>query len=104
MDGLLERCMGSEALLKRLLQKFLADPSYAALAEAFKKGNENEALQAAHTLKGVCGNLSITGLFRVLERQVQVLRAHDMGGAALLMPEVTLKYAEAVQAIQNAFD
>lgn len=57
VDELLERCMGSEALLVRLLKKFPADSSFARLEEAFGRSDENAALEASHTLKGVCGSV-----------------------------------------------
>ena len=103
VGSMLERCMGNEALLERLLKKFLADTSYARLVGAFEAGDGAAALDAAHTLKGVCGNMSITGLFELLARQVQVLRRGDMAEAASMVPEVTRRYDAAVQAIQKSF-
>lgn len=102
-DEVLERCMGSEALVARLLKKFPADGSFARLSEAVDGGNEAAALEASHTLKGVCGNLAVTELFGLLDRQVQLLRAHDMDGASALMPEISRKYQDAVQAVEKAF-
>ena len=103
VGSMLERCMGNEALLERLLKKFLADTSYARLVGAFEAGDGAAVLDAAHTLKGVCGNMSITGLFELLARQVQVLRRGDMAEAASMVPEVTRRYDAAVQAIQKSF-
>ena len=103
VDELLERCMGSEALLARLLKKFPLDSSFAGLEDAFRKSDETAALEASHTLKGVCGNLSLTGLFTVLDRQVQLLRSHDMSGAASIMPEISRQYYTAIQSIEKAF-
>lgn len=103
VGSMLERCMGNEALLERLLKKFLADTSYARLVGAFEAGDGAAALDAAHTLKGVCGNMSITGLFELLARQVQVLRRGDMAEAASMVPEVTRRYDAAVQSIQKSF-
>lgn len=104
VEEMLERCMGSEALLMRLLKKFPADSSFGRLETAFRNDDEAAALEAAHTLKGVCGNLSIVELFKLLEGQVNLLRAHDMAGAASMMPEVSRRYHAAVQAIATAFD
>lgn len=102
VDGMLQRCMGSEALVVRLLKKFPADATYARLVEAFAKNDADGALEASHTLKGVCGNLSISELFALLDKQVATLRHNDMAGAAAMMPDVALKYDAAVQAIQKA--
>ncbi|WP_346666581.1 Hpt domain-containing protein [uncultured Mailhella sp.] len=103
VDEVLERCMGSEALVARLLKKFPADGSYGKLSEAVDNGDEAAALEASHTLKGVCGNLAVSELFGLLDRQVQLLRAHDMDGAAAVMPEITRTYQAAVQAVEKAF-
>ena len=56
----LERMMGSEALLERLLGKFPEDKNLPVLREALESGDPGRAAAAAHTLKGVCGNLSMT--------------------------------------------
>ena len=46
--------------IKRFLQMALNDASYQLLIDSIASGNVDEAFRAAHTLKGVCGNLSIT--------------------------------------------
>ena len=46
----------------RFLQKVVADGSYQLLIDSIASGNVDEAFRAAHTMKGVCGNLSITRL------------------------------------------
>ena len=66
VDDALGRFMGNEALLERFLTKFLADGNYAALSAAVAAGDSAGALTASHTLKGVCGNLSMSELFRLL--------------------------------------
>ena len=66
--------MGSEALLERLLDRFLEDRNFPSLAAALECGDTDGAVQAAHTLKGVCGNLSMNGLYRLFTRQVELLR------------------------------
>lgn len=99
VDGALERFMGNDALLERFLGKFLTDQNYAALSAAVAAEHPEEALTAAHTLKGVCGNLSMQELFHLLTRQVEALRADDWAGAAGLMPEMDRAYAAVVRAI-----
>lgn len=46
----------------RFLQKVVDDGSYKLLIDSIATNNVDEAFRAAHTLKGVCGNLSITKL------------------------------------------
>ena len=97
----LARMMGSEALLERFLTKFLADPNYDRLCRAVADRDEAAALTAAHTLKGVCGNLSMTALFETLTAQVAEFRAGDWAAAAGRMPAITRAYGEAVRAIRG---
>ena len=92
VDSALERLMGSEALLERFLKKFLDDPTYASLVQAFQAGEAEQALTASHTLKGMCGNLSMNDLARLFTRQVELLRAQDYDGAAAMMPEIGQAY------------
>ena len=44
----------------RFLMKVVDDGSYKLLCDSIETGNVDEAFRAAHTLKGICGNLSIT--------------------------------------------
>lgn len=99
VDGALERFMGNDALLERFLKKFLSDGNYAALSAAVAAADPAGALTASHTLKGVCGNLSMPELFRLLTCQVEALRADDWEKAAGLMPEIERAYAAVVRAI-----
>lgn len=102
VDGMLERCMGSEAIMGKLLKKFPADATYARLEQAFASGDAAAALEASHTLKGVCGNLSITALHEMLDRQVHALRGGDVKGAQAMMADITPAYTAAVQAIEQS--
>ena len=102
VDEALSRMMGSEALLLRLLRKFLDDTNYEKLRAAVAAGDGEAALAASHTLKGVCGNLSMTALFGLLTRQVAAFRAGDWQGAAALLDEIGPAYARAANAIREA--
>ena len=99
VDGMLERCMGSEAIMGRLLKKFPTDATYARLEEAFASGDAKAALEASHTLKGVCGNLSMTGLYLLFTRQVEALRAGELAQARALMEEIASGYQAVTAAI-----
>ena len=44
----------------KFLRRVLDDGSYQLLIDSVATNNVDEAFRAAHTLKGVCGNLSIT--------------------------------------------
>ena len=96
--------MGSVALLERLLGKFLDDPQYPALRAALEAGDMERAVSAAHTLKGVCGNLSMTGLYGLFTRQVDALRAGDLPLAQGIMEEIAPVYEQVTAAIRRRTD
>ena len=88
----LARFMGNETLLERFLKKFLDDTNYEKLVAAMDAKQQEEALTAAHTLKGITGNLAMTELFALLTEQVAAFRADDWDGAVNLMPEISKSY------------
>lgn len=92
VSAALERFMGNEALLERFLKKFLNDASYEKLVAAIDAEQQEDALAAAHTLKGVSGNLAMTELFALLTEQVAAFRANDWDKAVKLMPEISKSY------------
>lgn len=98
----LERLMGNEALLTRFLKQFLQDANYPALREAVEQGNQKQALTASHTLKGLCGNLSMVELYQLFTRQVELLRGENWQGACDLMPQIDRVYRKVCQAIEDA--
>ena len=97
----LERMMGSEELLERLLRKFLENQQYPALCAALKGGDMEQAMITAHTLKGVCGNLSMVSLYGLFARQVEALRAGDLSLAQHLMEQITPAYVQVTAAIRE---
>lgn len=102
VDAALARMMGSEALLARLLKKFLDDANCEKLHSAIAAGDREAALAASHTLKGVCGNLSMTALFDLLTHQVTAFRADDWEGAVALLEQIDQAYARVTAAIREA--
>ena len=104
IESALERMMGSEALLERMMGKFLDDPQYPALRAALEAGDVERAVSAAHTLKGVCGNLSMTELYGLFTRQVDALRAGDLPLARGIMAEIAPAYERVMAAIRRRTD
>ena len=68
----LGRIPGREMLCK-FLGAFLQDPSFSQLCAAMDSGDPEAAFLAAHTLKGVCGNLGLGGLQRSAGELTEVL-------------------------------
>lgn len=94
----------SARLIERFIVKFLDDDSYANLCSAMKDGHREEAFRAAHTLKGVCGNLSIVRLYDAASELTELLRPQMdaiPAGANVLMEHVDAAYALATATIRQ---
>lgn len=100
-DSAVERFMGNEALYTKMLKKFLDDHTYEKLVEAVAQGNGKEALEASHTLKGICGNLSIENLFDMFTNQVVLMRADKWDEAYAMMTEITEAYTNVTETLRS---
>ncbi len=98
VEDALGRFMGNEKLLERFLLKFLDDRNYEQLKAAIEEKDRETELRCSHTLKGVCGNLSMTGLYDLFTRQVELMRADQWEEAEAMMPEIETVY-QAVTAV-----
>ena len=103
-ESALNRMMGSEALLERLFRRFLEDGNFSALSAAIEAGDREGALTASHTLKGMCGNLSMDRLYSLFSGQVDLMRAGDWEEAVNLMPRIREAYDEAGSAVKRCLE
>ncbi len=92
LPDLLRRLMGNEKLVGLFVKKFLEDGNYLQLQTAVARGDWAAAEHASHTLKGMCGNLSLKELFGLFDRQVRHLRAGETQQAAGMMTEITAAF------------
>lgn len=97
----LNRFMGNESMFERFLGKFPQDVNYQKLVDALAADDAEAALAASHTMKGVCGTLSMTKLFELLTAQVKAFRDGDIDGARSLMGSITAAYDEITAAING---
>lgn len=72
--GTLRRFMGNEAIYRKFLGKFCADPNYEDLVRNLEQKNYEEAFKCAHTLKGVAANLGLNPLCRAVSDLTEELR------------------------------
>lgn len=100
-EGALSRFMGNESLLTRFLKKFLDDPNFLNLQSALDSNNVEEAFRAAHTLKGVAGNLSLSALYDQAVNISELLRNGDLEGAKAVMPAVQEAYRKITEALKD---
>lgn len=97
----------SEALIKKFIAKFLNDGSFSDLQAALQEGSRERAFRAAHTLKGVCGNLSLDKLMNSASKLTELLRTEAAAipeGADGLFKEVRKDYELTVSAIRAFLD
>lgn len=105
MGGNYEDVLGrlrSERLIQKFVLKFLEDGSYDLLCTSLEAKNYEDAFRAAHTIKGVCQNLSMTRLQASSTALADALR----GGvwkeeAAPLVEQVKADYQETAAAIRS---
>lgn len=64
----------SPTLIEKFIGKFLEDESFETLCRQMELGNRADAFRAAHTLKGVCANLSFTRLLDSVSLLTEELR------------------------------
>lgn len=103
-DTAIKRFMGNEALYARMLKLFLDDKTFESLGAAVSEGSNKTALEASHTLKGLCGNLSIDRLFELFSKQVAIMREDRWNDAFAMMPEITEAYDKVTAAIKSWLD
>lgn len=97
----------SEALIKKFIAKFLDDRSFPDLQTALEEGSRKSAFRAAHTLKGVCGNLSLSKLMNSASKLTELLRPETEAipeGADVLFEEVRNDYELTISAIRSFLD
>ena len=76
-DATLRRFAGNTTLYLRVLGMLPNDKSLEKLGAAIGSGDLDSAFEAAHTLKGVAGNLGLTSLFEVVHAIVEPLRVRE---------------------------
>ena len=73
-DITMRRFMNNEQTYLRFLGMFFEDDSLSKLGEAMESGDQKAAFEAAHTLKGVTGNMGLTPLYDAVCLLVEPLR------------------------------
>lgn len=103
MGGNYDEVLGrlrSERLVQKFVVKFLNDGSYDLLCQSLEAGNYEDAFRAAHTMKGVCQNLSIDRLDASSSALTEALRSGWTPEAEGLFRQVQEDYRITVEAIR----
>ncbi|MCI8422118.1 MAG: Hpt domain-containing protein [Lawsonibacter sp.] len=90
----------SERLVQKFVLKFLSDSSYDLLCKSMEAEDYQEAFRAAHTIKGMCQNLSFTALGDSSSQLSEALRSGFTPQAPALYQQVKEDYQITVCAIQ----
>ena len=90
----------TERMVQKFVLKFLKDESFDLLVRSMAAEDYGEAFRAAHTIKGVCQNLSMDRLQSSSSRLCEALRNGYTPEADALAEEVAEDYRLTVAAIQ----
>ncbi len=87
VDEAMQRFMNKAELYERMLKKLPNMMNGTQVMEAIESGNIDGAIETAHTLKGVLGNLSITPLYKAYTEIVALLRKNELDEAKKILEE-----------------
>lgn len=76
-DSGLARCMNNEAFYLRLVGMALEDKGFGMLHSAIDAGDLKAGFEAAHALKGMLGNVSLTNILEPVLEMTEALRAGE---------------------------
>ncbi len=93
VEDAVQRFMGNEGLFTRMVKKLPPSIKDLHVVDYVEKGDYETALNNAHTLKGVMGNLSVTPLFNAYNDAVALLRENK--------PEEAKKRVEEIFPVQE---
>ena len=88
----LERFLGKPDFYQEFLYQFPDDPQLDTLLAATKDHDVKKAFKAAHTLKGLCGNLGLNNLLKPILPLVEILRKDSFDGTESLLDELVIQY------------
>ena len=86
VDTALKRFLDDEEMYFEFLNSFVEDTLMSRLKQAVQNGSVDDAFEAAHALKGLCANLSIDSMSKMIVPMVEILRDRSMEGIPLIKP------------------
>ena len=84
----ISRCCGSEELYLRLVKMIPGEKGFTQLQSAIEANDLDAAFEAAHALKGVLGNLSLTPLYDTASRMTEQLRSRTLTDYSPMLNEL----------------
>lgn len=98
-SGALHRFLNKEEMLVMFLKKYNEDTSVDTIKEMSANGDYEAAFKAAHTLKGLAGNLGITSVQSIASDITEQLRGK--AAAEIDIPRLESSIAELVDVDSN---
>lgn len=95
----MERMGGNLDLYEKLAMKYLDDSNYASLVAAMDAADYDEAYKAAHSLKGVAGNLSFNKLYELAGTASGALYQGEYQAVTPLMPAIKNAHENVVEGL-----
>lgn len=93
------RRLGTNDRIARFVTMFANDGSYTSLVSNMADENWDEAFRAAHTLKGIAGEMGFTDLATCASKITEALREKNPDLAQELLPAVQEQYKVVADAI-----
>ena len=101
IEDALQRFMNNSALYEKMLGKLVSNVKDIEVLPSLEAGDYSAACDAAHTLKGVMGNLSIIPLYKNYTQIVNLLRDNDPDEAKKLLLETLPVQEEIIACIEK---
>ncbi len=89
------------SLITKIVKKFNDDTSLKDLEDGLKEKNVDKAFRAAHTLKGICLNLSFKQMTDDAIAITEILRKGSFEGTEELLEKIKDEYNKTVSSIQK---
>ena len=101
VDTALTRFMNNEKLFQKTLYLFIEDTNFHQLITNLQIENFDEAYKATHTLKGLCGNLSLLSLFELCSNLCIAIKENNTEKISSLIPLLIETHTTVIQAIKK---
>lgn len=100
-ENISSRMMGNRKLIEKVVKKFPDDPTYDQFLSALDRGDYEEILKAAHTLKGIASNLEFVLLQKKSEKIVNLIRGNQLESVLIVAEELKNEYENIISKIQE---
>ena len=101
-EGALRRFSGNSGLYERFLTKFLSDPTFQDVTNAFEAEDTQAAVTSTHTFKGLTANLGLTRLYGISSEMVDCIRGDKFAEASGKYGELKKAYDEICEILSKA--